>query len=216
MGQTVVEAVRGAPDLQVVAEVDLGDSIPSAIEANRPEVVVDFTVPGAIADNLEHYLEHRVHPVVGTTGLSGDALDSARERSRELELGGLVAPNFALGAVLMMELAARAARYLGAVEITEYHHPAKLDAPSGTSLRTREKITNEQPESREIPIHSVRLPGFLASQEVFLGGEGERLTIRHDSLDRRCFMPGVLLAVRRVSGLKELVVGLEALLDLKT
>ena len=166
--------------------------------------------------HLPIYIDAGVHPVIGTTGLSDADLQSARTRSRERRLGGLIAPNFALGAVLMMEFAARAARYLSQIEISEYHHTGKLDAPSGTSLMPRRKIAAalRDPE-REIPIHSVRLDGFLASQEVFLGGDGERLTLRHDSIDRRCFMPGVLLAIRRVAGLPELVVGLENLLELR-
>ena len=216
MGRATCEAVEGATDLSLIGTADIDDDVPGSLESLAPEVVVDFTVPAAIAVHLPIYIDAGVHPVIGTTGLSDADLQSARTRSRERRLGGLIAPNFALGAVLMMEFAARAARYLSQIEISEYHHTGKLDAPSGTSLMTRRKIAAalRDPE-REIPIHSVRLDGFLASQEVFLGGDGERLTLRHDSIDRRCFMPGVLLAIRRVARLPELVVGLENLLELQ-
>ena len=215
MGRATCQAVEGATDLSLVGAVDIDDDVPGSLASLAPEVVVDFTVPTAIAVHLPIYIDAGVHPVVGTTGLSDTDLQATRMRARERRLGGLIAPNFALGAVLMMEFAARAARYLSQIEISEYHHTGKLDAPSGTSLMTRRRIAAalEDPE-REIPIHSVRLDGFLASQEVFLGGDGERLTLRHDSIHRRCFMPGVLLAIRRVARLPELVVGLENLLEL--
>ncbi|MEE8142477.1 MAG: dihydrodipicolinate reductase C-terminal domain-containing protein [Planctomycetota bacterium] len=212
MGRTVVEAVEGAEDLQVCSTVDIGQNLVREIQRQAPQVAVDFTTPAVVEGNLRHYLEQGVHPVVGTTGLSPQALQELCAQAKSTQLGGIVAPNFAIGAVLMMELARQAARHLQNVEILEYHHPGKLDAPSGTALLTREKLSAELPEGHEVSIHSVRLPGFLAHQEVIFGGAGERLSIRHDSLDRSCFMPGVLLAIRRVPQLKELVVGLENLL----
>lgn len=216
MGQAAVDAVNQAEGLELVDAVDVGADLSRVLAASRPDVAVDFTIPDAINENLGTYVEAQVRPVVGTTGIRPEVLEAACVRSRELGIGGVVAPNFALGAVLMMELASQAARYLTDIEICEYHHPAKKDAPSGTSLLSREKLfaARGSSEDAEIPIHSIRLGGYLASQEIHLGGPGERLTIRHDSIDRACFMPGVILAVRRVPELAEIVIGLENLLDL--
>ncbi len=214
MGRSVVEAVGAAPDLELAATVDPRDDLIAELRRSRAQVAVDFTTPQAVRTHLLALLEERVHPVIGTTGLPAELIAEARERSRRMRLGGVIAPNFALGAVLMIELARQAARYLPAAEIVEYHHAQKLDSPSGTSLRTRTALEEALPGRPPVPIHSVRLPGFLAHQEVILGGEGERLSIRHDTLDRKCYMPGVLLAIRRVRDLREIAVGLEHLLDL--
>lgn len=214
MGQEVVQAVQAADGLQLMAAIDQGESLQEALEQG-PQVAVDFTTPEVVSGHLEAYVAAGVRPVIGTTGLPAQILERAQAQARERQLGGIVAPNFALGAVLMMSFAARAARFMEGVEITEYHHPRKLDAPSGTALLTRDKIRQAQgAEATEVPIHSVRLGGYLASQEVFLGGSEERLTIRHDSLHRRCFMPGVVLACRKVPQLGEIVLGLEHLLEL--
>lgn len=169
------------------------------------EVVVDFTRPDTALENARACLEAGVHVVIGTTGFDPAALEGVGSAN------AFVAPNFAIGAVLMMRFATEAARHMRAAEIVELHHDRKLDAPSGTAARTAALMRDAA--GRDVPIHSVRLPGLVAHQEVILGGEGETLTIRHDSLDRRSFMPGVLLAVRRVGGLDRTpVVGLEALL----
>jgi 4-hydroxy-tetrahydrodipicolinate reductase len=216
MGSTVCEAVAAAGDLELVARADpaLETTLEEALSAN-PDVLVDFTVPASALANARLAVPRGVHVVIGTTGFDPG------------ELGGLTganvfaAPNFAIGAVLMMQFAAAAAVHMARAEIVELHHDRKLDAPSGTAARTaalmREAVRSapgrRDEGSYEVPIHSVRLPGLVAHQEVILGDVGQTLTIRHDSLDRQSFMPGVLLAVRRVQGLTSSpLVGLEHLL----
>lgn len=234
MGATVCSAVREAPDLELVAEADAGDDRAPLAKA---DVVVDFTHPDAVMDNLRWAVDNGVHAVVGTTGLDGDRLDTVRGwLGAEPSVGVFVAPNFGIAAVLMMLFAARAAPYFESVEIVELHHPGKADAPSGTARRTAELIAAARksagldpagPDATTsaldgargaraagVPVHAVRLAGLVAHQEVLLGGAGETLTIRHDSLDRASFMPGVLLAVRQVAAHPGLTVGLESLLDL--
>lgn len=210
MGQATVRALEAADDLRVHACVNPGDNLEAALEAGL-QAVVDFTTPDVVERHLEAYIRAGVCPVIGTTGLAPLAFERLATLARERRLGGVVAPNFAIGAILMMDLARRAARHLPDVEIVESHHPAKKDAPSGTALKTAQQI--EEVTAASVPIHSVRLPGFLARQEVVLGGMGERLTISHDTLDRTCYMPGVLLACRKVPLLQELRFGLESLLD---
>jgi 4-hydroxy-tetrahydrodipicolinate reductase len=230
MGAEVVKAVSAAKDLKLVAELDLGDSLDQLI-SSKAEVVVDFTTPDSVMANLEFLISHGVHAVVGTTGF-----DAARIKKVEALLsanptvGVLIAPNFAIGAVLMMEFAEKAAKYFESAEIIELHHPDKVDAPSGTAARTAELMTtarksaglSSMPDATttsldgargatvgEVPVHSIRLRGLVAHQEVLLGGPGETLSIRHDSLDRAGFMPGVLLGVRQVVSNKGLTFGLE-------
>jgi 4-hydroxy-tetrahydrodipicolinate reductase len=204
MGQAVCAAVEGAEDLELGGRADpaLGTELASVL--GDADVVVDFTRPDQALDNARACLEAGVHVVIGTTGFD---LGGLREAARGASANAFVAPNFAIGAVLMMRFAAEAARHMDAAEIIEYHHPAKLDAPSGTAKRTAELMDGD------VPIHSVRLPGIVADQEVIFGGEAQTLTIRHATTDRTSFMPGVLLAVRRVAELPESpVVGLERLL----
>ena len=213
MGRMIVAAVEAVPDLSIVAALDRDDDLAAVLADRRPQVLIDFTVPAVGADHLDLALELGVHPVVGTTGIPADRLDGAAERARANGIGGVVAANFAVGAVLMMELSRRAAAHLGSIEIIEAHHPKKLDAPSGTSLRTRLGLAEAAGvPAEEIPIHSMRLPGFIASQEVILGGEGERLSVRHDTLDRSCFAPGILLACRKAPTLDRLFLDLAPLL----
>ena len=208
MGSTVCEAIDREEDLEVVARVDIDDSLEDLTQAGA-EVVVDFTTPDTVKDNVLFCLRNSIHAVVGTTGLTDPALDEIRSAALDSGARAFIAPNFALGAVLMMLFSQKAAKLYDKAEIIELHHDRKLDAPSGTALRTARLMGNE-PE-----IHSVRLPGLVAHQEVIFGAPGETLTIRHDSLDRWSFMPGVVLAVRRVATLDEPVtVGLEHLLDL--
>jgi 4-hydroxy-tetrahydrodipicolinate reductase len=211
MGQAVCEAVEGAEDMELKAKADPSLGVALADALGEADVVVDFTTPETALDNARTCLEAGVHVVLGTTGFDLDALREAAESSS----GGancFVAPNFAIGAVLLMEAAQLAARHMPDCEIVELHHDRKLDAPSGTAKRTAELIREAGGNVHE-PIHSVRLPGLVAHQEVIFGGEGQTLSIRHDSIDRRSFMPGVLLAVRRVSSQPErFVVGLEKLL----
>jgi 4-hydroxy-tetrahydrodipicolinate reductase len=216
MGATVCGAVEGADDMQLVARADpqLKLSLPDALAA-RPDVLVDFTVPSTALLNAREAVAAGVHVVIGTTGFDpGELADLSGARANIF-----VAPNFAIGAVLMMRFAAEAARHMARAEIIELHHDRKLDAPSGTAARTAQLMREaagggEAAAAAEVPIHSVRLPGLVAHQEVILGDVGQTLTIRHDSIDRESFMPGVLLAVRKVGSLTESpVVGLEKLLD---
>jgi 4-hydroxy-tetrahydrodipicolinate reductase len=208
MGAMVCEAVTGAPDMDLVARADpsLDTSLAEALTA-RPDVLVDFTVPDSALANAREAVAAGVHVVIGTTGFDLLALDELRGANV------FVAPNFAIGAVLMMQFAAEAARHMQAAEIIELHHAGKLDRPSGTAARTAALMAEAAGPGTEIPIHSVRLPGLVAHQEVILGDVGQTLSIRHDSIDRQSFMPGVLLAVRRVGTLAQSpVVGLEKLL----
>jgi 4-hydroxy-tetrahydrodipicolinate reductase len=209
MGATVCEAVDGAEDMELVARADpaLSMSLEEAL-SSAPDVLVDFTIPSTALANARQAVAAGVHVVIGTTGFDVAELEDLRGAKANV----FVAPNFAIGAVLMMRFAVEAARHMAGAEIIELHHDRKVDAPSGTAARTAALMRDAG--GREVPIHSVRLPGLVAHQEVILGDVGQTLTIRHDSVDRVSFMPGVLLAVRRVSALAESpMVGLEHLLD---
>jgi 4-hydroxy-tetrahydrodipicolinate reductase len=209
MGQTVCEAVDGAEDMELAARADPTLGVELADVLGEVDVVVDFSTPDTALANARACLEAGAHVVVGTTGFDLDALREAAEAGTA---NCFVAPNFAIGAVLLMEAAQLIARHMPECEIVELHHDRKLDAPSGTAKRTAELIRDAGGNVHE-PIHSVRLPGFVAHQEVIFGGEGQTLSIRHDSIDRASFMPGVLLAVRRVADLPDrFTVGLEKLL----
>jgi 4-hydroxy-tetrahydrodipicolinate reductase len=233
MGSTVCQAVEAADDLELVGRFDLGDELGELAGA---DVAVEFSTPAATLANVLHCIRRGVHAVVGTTGWSEDKLDRVRwALDTSPGTGVLIAPNFSLGAVLMMRFAAQAARFYESAEVVELHHPDKADAPSGTAMRTARLIAEHRKDGGLPPIpdatttalegargaevdgirvHAVRLRGLVAHQEVLLGGPGEQLTIRHDSFDRISFMPGVLLGVRRVAGLPGLTVGLEQLLEL--
>lgn len=233
MGAEVCRAVQGAGDMELVAGVDQGDALDALAAA---EVVVDFTHPGVVMDNLKWCVEHGLHAVVGTTGFDASRLDAVRSWLTGDSSGNvLIAPNFGIGAVLMMHFAQKAAPFFESVEIVETHHPNKADAPSGTAHRTAELVAAARAEagvSRSpdattaeldgargadvdgVRVHAVRLSGAIAHQQVVLGGHGELFTIRHDSMDRESFMPGVLLAVRKVPELDRLTLGIETLLGL--
>ncbi|MEE6306658.1 4-hydroxy-tetrahydrodipicolinate reductase [Plantactinospora veratri] len=234
MGVEVCRAVDAAEDLELVATVDEDDSLATASDAGA-EVVVDFTNPDVVMDNLRWCVEQGIHVVVGTSGFTEQRLDQVRGwLSDKPGVGVVIAPNFGIGAVLMMQFAARAARYFESVEIIEQHHPKKLDAPSGTATHTARLVAQARAEAGlgavpdatkdEVPgargadvdgvrVHAVRATGLVAHQEVLFGTAGETLTIRHDSYDRASFMPGVLLAVRAVPHRPGLTVGIDALLD---
>jgi 4-hydroxy-tetrahydrodipicolinate reductase len=207
MGQTVCRAVQAAPDMELIGRADpaLGTSVGDVLAA--AEVLVDFTVPETAVDNARQALAAGVHVVIGTTGFDPEELTGVTGANV------FVAPNFAIGAVLMMQFAAEAAKHMARAEIIELHHDRKLDKPSGTAARTAALMAAARGGDYDVPIHSIRLPGLVAHQEVILGDVGQTLTIRHDSTDRESFMPGVLLAVRKVATLSETpVVGLERLL----
>ncbi len=233
MGSEVSRAIDAAEDLELVAMVDQGDWLFNIADAGA-EVVVDFTTPDVVMDHVHWCIDQGINVVVGTSGFTEPRYERVRQwLSRKPNLGVIVAPNFAVGAVLMMEFAARAARYFDSVEIVEMHHPAKVDAPSGTATRTAEMVAaaraiagkRPMPDATKeelagargtdvngVRIHSVRASGLVAHQEVLLGTDGETLTIRHDSHDRKSFMPGVLLAIRSVRTRPGLTIGLGPLL----
>ncbi|KUI42432.1 4-hydroxy-tetrahydrodipicolinate reductase [Mycobacterium sp. IS-1590] len=233
VGATMVEAVQAADDLSFTAGVDAGDPL-SLLTDSQTEVVIDFTHPDVVMDNLEFLIENGIHAVVGTTGFTDERLATVRQwLEAKPDAAVLIAPNFAIGAVLSMHFAQQAARHFESVEVIELHHPHKADAPSGTAARTARLIAEARkgmppnPDATStgldgargadvdgVPVHSVRLAGLVAHQEVLFGTQGETLTIRHDSLDRTSFVPGVLLAVRRVAERPGLTVGIEPLLDL--
>jgi 4-hydroxy-tetrahydrodipicolinate reductase len=237
MGSEAVAAIQAAEDLSLVAALGRGDDLATLVSSGA-RVVLDLTVPEATYDNVCFAVEHGLHAVVGTTGWTRERLDGLGALlGRTPSTGVLIAPNFALGSVLATAFAAQAARYFESVEIIELHHPDKVDAPSGTALRTAQLISAARgaagvpaapdatagglPGARGadadgIPVHSVRLRGLTAHQEVLLGSPGEQLTIRHDSFDRASFMPGVLLGLRSVASHPGLTVGLEGYLDLAT
>jgi 4-hydroxy-tetrahydrodipicolinate reductase len=207
MGQTVCDAVAGADDMELVARVDpaLDTTLAQAL-SERPDVLVDFTVPTTAVANTREAVAAGVHVVIGTTGFDPGQLSDLSDAKANI----FIAPNFAIGAVLMMQFATAAARHMRKAEIIELHHDSKVDAPSGTAARTASLMSDAL---GDVPIHSVRLPGLVAHQEVIFGDVGQTLTIRHDSTDRTSFMPGVLLAIRRVSALAESpTIGLEQLL----
>ena len=232
MGATCVEAVHGASDMEVCGETDYGDDLAGALADERPDVVIEFTVPSAVEENVRTMLEAGVPVVAGTTGLPKDKAEALDALAREKGVGFLLAPNFAIGVILMQKFAREAAVHFRDVEILELHHDRKVDAPSGTALHTADLIAAsaggplnaDRPDEEEtvpgarggkqggVPIHSVRLPGLLAHQEVMFGGVGQVLTIRHDALDRRAFMPGVLLGVRKIREHTGLIDSLERLL----
>ncbi len=230
MGSEVVKAVEAAEGLALVAALDMGDSL-EQLKGSAAHVVVDFTTPDSVMANLEFLIDNGINVVVGTTGFDDSKLETVKGwLAANPSVGVLIAPNFAIGAVLMMEFAAKAARYFESAEVIELHHPAKVDAPSGTAARTAELMGAARKEAglgampdatntsldgargavvAGIPVHSVRARGLVAHQEVLFGGLGETLTIRHDSIDRAGFMPGVILGVRKIVNTPGLTHGLD-------
>ncbi|HHV62314.1 MAG TPA: 4-hydroxy-tetrahydrodipicolinate reductase [Firmicutes bacterium] len=264
MGSEVVRAVSREPDMEIAGAVDMNprdlmiegadgnvqvvrvtSDLEEVIARLKPHVIVDFTRPDAVMDHVRAALQRGVRAVVGTTGISMSDIEEVRQLCSKFDLGAIIAPNFAIGAVLMMKFAEMAARYLPRVEVIELHHDGKLDSPSGTAIKTAQMIHEELIRSRReagapiehykgdkpagaiekvagargaevegIRIHSVRLPGLVAHQEVIFGGPGQILTIRHDSISRESFMPGVIMAIRRVMTLTGVIYGLEGVLGL--
>lgn len=242
MGRTVISAVKSDAELELVGAVDIfadevegvkvETDLSAALKNYQPEVMIDFTRPDAVFENVMTAIENKVSPVVGTTGLTDEQKNKIAAAAEKFDTPVFIAPNFAIGAVLMMLLSQKVAKYMPEVEIIELHHDKKLDAPSGTAELTAKMISEVRtphkqghPDEKErlehvrgadfdgIKIHSVRLPGYVAHQEVIFGGLGQTLTIRHDSTGRESFMPGVLLAAKKVRSLKGLTVGLDKILD---
>lgn len=252
MGSEAVRMIQQDPELKLVGAVDLklsgvdvgevigigkiGSSFYTDLEevlsTFEVDVLVDFTTPMSVKKNMELAIRHGVRPVVGTTGLTPTDIEELDNLCQEHQVGGIIAPNFAIGAILMMKFARQAAKYLPDVEIIEMHHDRKLDAPSGTAIKTAEMIAEVREEHRQghpdekeemdgargaffqgFPIHSVRLPGLVAHQQVIFGSEGETLTIRHDSIHRSSFMPGVNLAIKKVLEINHLIYGLDKIID---
>lgn len=231
MGQVTVKTFSSHPDFTLAGATDHQDNLAQEIKKTNAQIVVDFTNADSVLNNIQTIIDSGVHPVIGTTGLMKDQIAKLQEKCSALNLGGIIAPNFSLGAVLMMKQAEEVAKYFPHVEIIEMHHDGKLDSPSGTAIRSAEIISNSRKNAPEISkgiretvpgargayyqqvaIHAVRLPGLVAHQQIIFGGLGETLTIRHDSIDRQCFMPGVILACKKVVELKKLVYGLEHIL----
>jgi 4-hydroxy-tetrahydrodipicolinate reductase len=231
MGQITVKAVKENPNLELVGEIGREYDLKQAIRDSHAQVVVDFTHPDVVFDNTLAIIEAGAHPVIGTSGLNLKQINSLQEKCAALKLGGLIVPNFSLGAVLMMKYAKEIVSYFPHVEIIEMHHDNKADSPSGTAMRSAEmlahaattlnqptKIVRETlPGSRganyhAVPIHAIRLPGLLAHQEIIFGSTGETLTLRHDSISRECFIPGICMACEKVGSLDKLVYGLEEIL----
>lgn len=237
MGKEVVEAVNNSNDMELAAKIDIiGDcykSIEDAYESVKFDIVVDFTQPKSIFENAKYCLSNGIKIVVGTTGLSDEQIEELKNLSTDNDTGCLIAPNFSTGALLMMRFAAEAAKYFDNAEIIELHHNQKKDAPSGTAIKTALMMgeaknnfkLNNCPEKEtiqgsrggtsysDIQIHSVRMPGYMASQEVLFGSSGQILSIRHDSTDRKCYMPGVLMAIRHVVEKNDFIYGLDKILN---
>lgn len=231
MGQVTVKALSADPAFAVVGQTGRGDPLAALIQETRAQVVVDFTQPAAVYENTQTILQAGARPVIGTTGLSPKQLKKIETRCKKLKRGAVIAPNFSIGMVLMMKYAQEFVKYFPHVEIIEMHHNQKKDCPSGTALYTAEVLANARtalpastldiheslPGSRganysKIPIHAIRLPGLVAHEQIIFGDLGETLTLRHDTVDRQCFMRGIILACKKVMKLKSLAYGLQTLL----
>lgn len=230
MGSLALLTLNAHPDFEVVAALGRRDNLAREIKEKKADIVIDLTRADCVYENTKTIIEAGVSAVIGTTGLLAEQIRTLNDRAQQNKIGGIIVPNFSIAAVLMMRFAAEAAKYLPDVEIIELHHPHKYDAPSGTAIKTAELIAQQRSPSssvaqyheavpgalggkyRDIPIHSVRLPGLLANQQVIFGSIGETLQISHNTIDRNCFMPGLVLCCQKVTHLTSLVYGLEHLL----
>ena len=229
MGRTAVAAIANEKDLQLVAALDCENDLISAIKKHHADVVIDFTTPASVFNNSQKIIDAGARPVIGTTGLTPDQIKILSQQCLSKKIGGIIAPNFSIGAILMMKYAQDAAKYFPDVEIIEYHHPNKMDAPSGTAKKTAELIAKNKMQKNssaeidatlknnmargehycEVPIHAVRLSGVFANQQVIFGGNGETLTLHHNATDRNAMMPGLFLCCQKVMELNELIYGME-------
>lgn len=230
MGQLAVKTLAADPNFTLVGELGRKDDLATAIKNTKASIVVDLTNAEVVYKNTHTIIEMGAHPVIGTSGLQLKEIEVLQKFSLQKKIGGIIAPNFSIGAVLMMKYAKEIARYFSEVEIIEMHHNGKLDSPSGTAIRSAELIAEGRTTSpkelpnketvkgargasyQHIPVHSVRLPGLVAHQQIIFGGTGETLTLRHDSIDRQCFMPGIILCCKKVLELHDLVYGMENIL----
>lgn len=236
MGQMTVKTINAHPSFELVGQTGREYDLKKAIKDSHAQVVIDFTQPDSVFKNASAIIEVGAHPVIGTTGLTREQIHALQEQAAKIKLGGIIAPNFSIGAVLMMRYAKEIVKHLPNVEIIEMHHAEKMDSPSGTAIRTAELLAkscqqinqkhNKSLENKShetvtgarganchnVPIHAIRLPGLLAHQQIIFGDTGETLTLRHDSIDRQCFMPGVTLACEKVMELDKLIYGLEEIL----
>jgi len=230
MGQMAVKTISENTDFELVGQTGREYDLGASIRDSGAQVVIDFTHPDAVFNNTQTIIAAGAHPVIGTTGLTSSQIEALQKECESKKLGGLIAPNFSIGAILMMRLAKDIVQHMPHVEIIEYHHNNKVESPSGTAIKSAEilaKARQEKPEthlSKEvipgarganhlgIPIHAIRLPGLLAHQQIMFGSEGETLTLKHDSIDRQCFMPGMLLACKRVMEINYLAYGLDEVL----
>lgn len=231
MGSLTALTLKGSAEFELIASLGSKDSLPYALEKYKPDIVIEFTNSDSVYKNSKVIVESGARAIIGASGLSLEQIDFLKAQCEEKKLGSIIAPNFSLAALVMMKAAQFAAKYFPEVEIIETHHQQKLDSPSATALKTAEIIAKNSTKEKgllpgkekypgargatyqNIPIHSLRLPGFIASQKVIFGSLGEHLTIAQDSIDRQCFMPGVLMACQKVMQLESLVYGLEHLLD---
>jgi 4-hydroxy-tetrahydrodipicolinate reductase len=225
------ETIRNHPDFELVGSLTRKDNLRQAITESKADIVIDLTRADCVYENSLTIIDSGAHPVIGTSGLLDSQIETLKMQCQRQGLGGIIVPNFSIAAVLMMNFAAQAARYLTEVEIIETHHQQKLDAPSGTAMKTAEMIAKARKANKKelalrelvpgarggshhgVPVHSLRLPGFIASQQVIFGSDGESLTLTHNSIDRASFMPGVILACQKVQKLETLYYGLESLLE---
>lgn len=228
MGKETVAAIQQEPDFKLVGALGRGDDLTRCIKDTRPDVVIDFTVPEVVFENSKKIIAENVCPIIGASGLTPDQIELLSKECKEKKLGGVIAPNFSIGVVLLQKMAMMAAEYFPDVEIIEMHHPMKKDAPSGTAIKTAKAIAAARKKSaapiatapaaalgdhsRDVPIHSIRLPGLVAHETAIFAGPYETLTIRHDTVDRKCFMPGVIIACKKVMMLDGMVYGLDSLL----
>ncbi|MBV8802540.1 MAG: 4-hydroxy-tetrahydrodipicolinate reductase [Gammaproteobacteria bacterium] len=232
MGQLTIKALEALPDFSIVGCPTKEDNLEKMIKDQKAKIVIDFTNAHSVFTNTNTIIRAGAHPIIGTSGLVKGQIQMLQNECRTMHLGGLIIPNFSIGAVLMMKYAEKIVQYFPNVEIIEMHHAGKLDSPSGTAIRTAELLANSRPlfpektgpirqtidgargaNYQDIPIHSIRLPGLLANQQIIFGNTGETLTLRHDTIDRECFIPGIILSCKKVLGLKELVYGLEHILE---
>lgn len=211
MGELACKTIEVHPDFVLLAQTGKHDDLDQAIHIHQPDIVVDFTTAHCVWENVQKILQHRVYPIIGTSGLRKEQIEQIVEQSKSKKQGGLIIPNFSIGAVLQMRCAEKIARYFAKAEIIEIHHEKKVDAPSGTALRTAERI--QQVSTCVPPIHSIRLPSFVAEQEVIFGANAETMSITHKVLSREAYMPGLVLACQKVMQLTQIHVGLEICLE---